>query len=671
MFKRTFEKLNGEISGEIAFNHVAEISRHHRIQASPGLRAAVEYASDTLRGYGLNVDVRRYKADGKTLAWSSLMFKEWSCSDAELMLVEPVGDTRYLARFSENKMSIIQRSFSTPRNGIEAEVIILQKGEEESEYSGLDLNGKVVLTNGDVARVRELAVEKHGAIGILYDGMWVREPSLREGELDDALKYTSFWWYGAEKPCWGFVLSPRAGKWLRRIIEGSERPIKVHARVDSKLYEGEMENCIATIPGKTKEMVVIVAHICHPQPSANDNASGSGAAMEAARALQRLVASGWLSKPRRSIVFTLVPEISGTYPWLMENETLIPEMVAALNLDMVGENQNLCGGSLIMERTPESCSSYVNSLIEAVYDSVKAEAKNLGGSASYALFKHAVTPFSGGSDHYIYSDPTVGVPCPMIIQWPDKFWHTSADTIDKVDPEMLRKVALITATYAYFLADAGPEEALWLTGETASREKRALLKRVQDMVTETSEGDAEKASQILSRLRERIEYNTSRSIEAVASVKRLAPKEKTFDDAIASFSKDLELTMKSELKRAETLISQIVLVKGWTLKPPRKRPTKLEREAKDIVPVRKFRGPVSTREWMRKLSPMEREAFYRLGKAHKETSGIETLAVYWSNGTRSLLDVSRLVELESGRTDLEYLVDYFRFLEKMGLIELR
>ena len=139
------------------------------------------------------------------------MFKEWSCSDAELMLVEPVGDTRYLARFSENKMSIIQRSFSTPRSGIEAEVIILQKGEEESEYSGLDLNGKVVLTNGDVARVRELAVEKHCAIGILYDGMWVREPSLREGELDDALKYTSFWWYGAEKPCWGFVLSPEQG----------------------------------------------------------------------------------------------------------------------------------------------------------------------------------------------------------------------------------------------------------------------------------------------------------------------------------------------------------------------------------------------------------------------------------------------------------------------------
>ena len=32
---------------------------------------------------------------------------------------------------------------------------------------------------------------------------------------------------------------------------------------------------------------------------------------------------------------------------------------------------------------------------------------------------------------------------------------------------------------------------------------------------------------------------------------------------------------------------------------------------------------------------------------------------------------SRLVELESGRSDLSYLVGYYRFLEKMGLVGLR
>jgi hypothetical protein len=671
MFKRVFEELEREVSGEIAFNHVAEVSRHHRIQVSPGIREAVGYAAGALRGYGLSVDVRRYNSDGEALAWSSPMFKEWSCEDAELRLAEPEGEARFLARFSENKMSIIQRSLPTPRGGVEAEVVVLGKGEEESDYEGLGVRGKVVLTDGDVSRVRDLAVGRHGAVGILYDGMWVREPSLKEGELDDALKYTSFWWYGGEAPCWGFVLSPRTGRWLRRLVEKNKAPVKVRARVESKLYAGEMEDCVATIPGESKEMVVVVAHICHPQPSANDNASGTGAAMEAARALQKLIASGKLRKPKRSIIFTLVPEMSGTYPFLAENEARIPEMVAALNLDMVGENQNLCGGPLIVERTPESCPSYVNSLMESIYDSVKAEAKNLGGSSSYALFKHAVTPFSGGSDHYVYSDPTVGVACPMMIQWPDKFYHTSADTIDKVDPGMLRKVALITATYAYFIADAGPEEALWVASETASREKRAILQRIQDMITSASNGDAGGAAGALLRLRDRIDYWEGRAVEAVRSVKRLAPKDKRLDSATSALITDLEASTKAERRRAEVTIKQLAEARGWTLKTGSKRLTKREKEASAMVPVRKYRGPVSTRQWLRRLSPEDREAFHQFGKAHKDTLGLETLAVYWSDGKRNLLEVSRLVELESGRNDLAYLVGYFEYLERMGLVGFR
>lgn len=41
----------------------------------------------------------------------------------------------------------------------------------------------------------------------------------------------------------------------------------------------------------------------------------------------------------------------------------------------------------------------------------------------------------------------------------------------------------------------------------------------------------------------------------------------------------------------------------------------------------------------------------------------------WADRGRRLLGVSRLVELESGCTDLEYLVGPFRFLERMGLAE--
>jgi hypothetical protein len=670
MFKHIYDKLAREVSGEIAFNHVAEISRHHRIQASPGMRDAVNYAVETLKSYGLRAETRAYPANGRDYSWSSLMFKEWSCADAELRLVEPEDQARFLARYSESKLSLIQRSLPTPKGGVTAEVVALDKGEEPQDYRGLDVSGKMVLTDGDVARVKELAVDGRGALAIVYYGTWVREPNLPEGTLDDALKYTSFWWGGEEKPCFGFVLTPRTGRWLRDLIEKSKAPVRLHATVDSNLYEGSVEDAVATIPGETNEEVVVVAHICHPQPSANDNASGSAAAMEAARALSKLIKAGDLPKPRRTIRFTLVPEMAGSYAWLAENEKVIPDIVAALNLDMVGENQDVCGSPLVVERTPEATPSYVNSLMEAIYGEVKGETGNLGGSAKYPLFRHAVAPFSGGSDHYVYSDPTVGVPCPMLIQWPDKFWHTSYDTLDKVDPEMLRKVALMTATYAYFIADAGPGEAIWLASETAVREKASLTSRMQGEVTRMMGAEGDEVVESPPFLPERAEYWTGRAAAAVRSVRRLAPKDRRVEATVGRLSSEIDAAGRTGLRQAEKTLREYAEAGKKRMVKRRRRANKLEREAANILPRRLFRGPVSIRPWLERLSAEDREAYWRLGKEHKGSDILGILAMYWTDGRRSLLEVSRLVELEAGRTDLEYLTEYYRLLCAMGLAAL-
>jgi hypothetical protein len=45
--------------------------------------------------------------------------------------------------------------------------------------------------------------------------------------------------------------------------------------------------------------------------------------------------------------------------------------------------------------------------------------------------------------------------------------------------------------------------------------------------------------------------------------------------------------------------------------------------------------------------------------------------MFWTDGIRNLLEISKLVELESGKKDLEYLVRYYEFLQKMGLLEIR
>ena len=235
-------------SGEAAWQLVSDLSRFHRIQASPGFRQAAQLVLRRLTQEGLQAEVLSYPADQGTQFWGWPSFQEWDCTSAELRLVTPEDRAEVLADFRSCPISVIQRS--TPFEG-EAEVVLLKDGEEEADYDGLDVAGKVVLTHGDLARVRELAVEQRGAVGILYDGMRTVSPVRPEGDLADFRQYTSFWWAPGATTCFGFVLTPRQGQAMRRLLEENEEPVRVWASVDSRLYDGAIEVVDATIPGET------------------------------------------------------------------------------------------------------------------------------------------------------------------------------------------------------------------------------------------------------------------------------------------------------------------------------------------------------------------------------------------------------------------------------------
>jgi hypothetical protein len=466
--------LARQYSGERAKRHVEEITRYHRIQASPGLRAAATYAYDYLRSLGLKAEIMRFPGDGATRYWSALMPQEWQCSDAELRLIQPAEKAGLLADFAADKISLIQRSAPTPAEGIEADVVVVDDGQDDRDYDGVNVEGKIVLTRGNVRRVHDLAVQRRGALGIIFDGMREQPPVRNPLDLSEARQYTSFWWQPQHKRCFGFVLSPRQGEELRRIVRAAadrQESVRLKATVNSQFVNGHMDVATATITGETDEEILIVAHLCHPQPSANDNASGVGAVLEMARVLQMLIGSGALPRPRRTIRFLLPPEIYGTYAYLAGDERRIARTVAAINLDMVGENQELCGSSLLVERLPQAMAAVVDTLAIAIQEVLAQEQHGLNELGSFALFRYGNTPFNGGSDHYVLSDPSVGIPCPMLIQWPDRFYHTSFDTVDKVDPVSLRRSGLLAATYAAFLAAAGTEEAAWLAREAHARYK--------------------------------------------------------------------------------------------------------------------------------------------------------------------------------------------------------
>lgn len=672
MFKEMFTAVREEFSGEVARDHVAALSRFHRLQASPGYRQAAQYCLAELRAAGLNAEILAFPADGQAQFWSARAFQEWEARRATLHLISPEKEQRKLADFRDCPISLIQRSVAFDG---EAEVVVLEDGEEESEYEGLDLSGKIVLTQGDVNRVRELAVEKYGAVGIIFDGMRKAPPVRERIDLPDALQYTSFWWRGSEQKCFGFVLSPREGDRLRALAKkqarAGEEPVRVRAQVDARLYDGNLEVVTALIPGQTKEEIIVVAHLCHPQPSANDNASGSATALEIARTLRQLINAGRLAQPQRSIRFLWVPEMTGTFAYLATHETDIPHMVAGVNLDMVGQNQVLCGSSFLIEWPPAAMSSFAPDLMERLREELFDDAPSHTGMGGYPLFRHAVTPFSGGSDHYILSDPSVGVPTPMLIQWPDKFYHTSEDTLDKVDPAMLARTGALAATYACFLAGAGAQETIWLGHEMVTRHKARLGRVLQQAVVEVlTVKDGDKLARLASDLERRVAFLVGREREALSTLRRLWP---AADVLIADLQHEVTIAAEHELDLVLTVINRRARDLGLDALPsvPQPEPDEWTAKAAVMFPRRCYPAPASWADHQHLLSPEEREQWRKLVEARQEGGRtLPILAEYWADSERSVLEIVDLVEMETGQRDVELLVEHFRLLARMGLVEL-
>jgi len=663
MFRSIKNQLLKSVSGVAAKQLVADISRFHRIQASPEYRHAAEMVYETMLAWGLDAQLLSYPANESTQFWGSRMFQEWNGVAGTLRLVAPGDQARILADYRDVRLSLIPRS--APFEG-EVEVALPRNsGEEPEDYEGLDIGGKVVIANGQLMRVHGLAVEERGAVGIIFDGMRTLEPVSPEWALPDAVQYTSFWWWHTSRKGFGFALTPRQGQWLRKLVRESldDEPVRLHARVVSRLYDGAIENVTATIPGKSSDEVLLVSHLCHPTPCANDNASGAAAAMEVAHALHALIDNGAIAQPQRTIRFLWVPEMTGTFAYMAsEPNKASGRIVAGLNLDMVGEDQEQCGSVMLFDSPPDSTPSFAIDLLERMRDDLFGQGTSFSKRGQFPLFRHATVPFSGGSDHYVFCDPTIGVPMPMLIQWPDRFYHTTADTIDKVSPESMARSCLLAGTYAYWLATAGSRQVEWLAHEMTARFKSRAVALLQDAVSNLMlEDDATKAERTGPTLHRRFDYWVDRQQAAFVSLRRLRA---DFDPrpwarAAGHFASNEWATVSDLLDQKED-----------AAKLTHENGTSSPLERMHWIPQRRFPGPIRVQTVVSFHSRELAERFHELQKKHHELPHImPTLALYWADGQRDLSEIADLVELETGFWAPEYIRGYFEILVELGMVD--
>jgi hypothetical protein len=202
-----------------------------------------------------------------------------------------------------------------------------------------------------------------------------------------------------------------------------------------------------------------MSHLCHTGPGADDNGSGCAALLGIASAI-----GGCDFRLPVSLRFLWTPEMVGTAAWAHTRGTgQPPECV--INLDMAGQNQQVCGGGLTLERPHDMVSSALVPVADAVMDRLPRP-MSYSGAVPSPPWGWTWTPYVGASDHLIYADSRPRVATIQLGHWPDRFNNSSADAADHVDPGELGRATLIAAATAVLMATLTEADDSWLRRAT-------------------------------------------------------------------------------------------------------------------------------------------------------------------------------------------------------------
>ena len=485
--------LAQELSGETAKRNLEGIARFHRQRGSQGFHSAAELVAERARAYGLSdVAILQFPADGKIFYGTQRSRPAWDADFAELRQMSPdvvtcdeaegkkprseeelkkankgamvacdvvIWHEKLLASYEAMPIVLAEDSESAD---VTANLVDVGDGTKESDYTGKDVKGKIVLAGAQPGAMQDLAVGKFGAAGIVSYAQ--NQKTAWWGEDENLIRWGHLETFSPNKT-FAFMVSLKSARALRERLGKGEK-IQLHAVVKAGQHPGNYEVVTATIPGadpKLKdEEIAFSCHLDHQRPGANDNASGCVTILEVARTLQKLIAEGKLARPARTIRFLWPPEIEGTLALLNGRPEFTVRIKAVVHMDMVG------GGPATkavfhVTRGPMSLPSFVHDVAWAFAEFVNEQSYKFAatGSAEYPFIapeggkeplQAQDSAYTMGSDHDVYQDSSFKIPAIYLNDWPDRYIHTNFDTAANIDPTKLKRAAFIGAASGYFLA---------------------------------------------------------------------------------------------------------------------------------------------------------------------------------------------------------------------------
>lgn len=416
-----------------AFTKLAFLTDHigHRLAGSPQLDAAIAWAKDALA------------ADGHAVTTEPVMVPHWQRGAERARLVAPI--TRDLVMLG------LGGSVGTPAGGLTAPVVVVH-GWDELAARAADVKGAIVLYDvampawtedhgsgyGDVVPFRvagAIAAAKLGAVAVLMRS--VTAHSLRSPHTG-AMRYVD----GVPRIPAAAITVEDTALIARLAVAG---PVRVTLTMGARLLpEAPSANVIAELRGRERpdEIVVIGAHLdsWDVGQGAHDDGAGVVHVMQALTTLRALGLT-----PRRTIRVVLFTN--------EENGLRGGKGYAAAH-----------GGDHHVALLETDNGGFAPRGFRAQVHGDAALAARLGEAAQLLAPLHA-TALTIDDDADADVSPLVdagALGLGLAVDGRSYFdiHHTEADTLDKVDPQVLADGVAAIAVMAYVLADAEPTLAV-------------------------------------------------------------------------------------------------------------------------------------------------------------------------------------------------------------------
>ena len=457
-----------EVSGERAMHHVLDLVPYQFVRPPSeyqGHFRESEVVAKYAKEYGFsNVAIEDYPT-GQT--YQPVVGELWTTTPKSVKIYDIHDIPESLASSNAN-------------GDISGELISVGQGTAQ-ELEGKDLKGKFVLSlaPGGLGGVYTRAVAA-GAIGVV--GISAIGAGDRATDYPDEIVSTNV---NAQPNTAAWALSPRAARSLETLLNRGQK-VTIRSVTKSEQVPNKQEIVHAEIPGdgSTTQEVAIGGHLFegYIKQGANDDNSGCALTLEIGRAYLKLIAEGKLPRPKRTINFNWVQEISGTNAWFTAHPDKAKVLIGDLNFDMEGLRLTQSRANWILHRTPDTFPSYINDIAQSMMEyiaevsreRVRYRREGYGASqpvespnGSKDAFYTKTDKHYGSSDHVTYMQH--GIPAVMFITWPDMWYHSSQDTPDKQDSTQYKRAAAVGTGALAALASGTDEMAARILSENLGR----------------------------------------------------------------------------------------------------------------------------------------------------------------------------------------------------------